>query len=150
MVASTPAGDAFAYHLAQSSWQPPAETEVCFVSVAERSAPARGRVATRALLDGWLTPAQVGDALLLVSELMTNAVRHAPHGAGATVTLRLGRTGHCVRGEMSDDGPGFDVALERPRSTDSGGRGLLLVDALASRWGASMASGHCVWFELDV
>jgi anti-sigma regulatory factor (Ser/Thr protein kinase) len=144
------AGEAYAYHLAQSTWEPPAETEVCFVSVAEFSAPARGRVATRALLEGWLTPAQVDDALLVVSELMTNAVRHVSHGVDATVTLRLGRTGRCVRGEMSDGGPGFDVALERPRSTDSGGRGLLLVDTLASRWGASIASGHCVWFEMDV
>jgi hypothetical protein len=51
---------------------------------------------------------------------------------------------------MCDDGPGFDVVLQRPAPTDPSGRGLLLVDKLASRWGTSVVDGHCVWFEMDL
>jgi anti-sigma regulatory factor (Ser/Thr protein kinase) len=142
-----PVDDISAYHLAEGTWRPRAETEVCFVTVSASSAPARARVATRGLLDDWLTEPQVDDALLVVSELVTNAVRHTPRDV---VTLRLGRTVHRVRGEMCDDGPGFDVVLKRPAPTDLGGRGLLLVDALVSRWGASVVRGHCVWFEMDL
>jgi anti-sigma regulatory factor (Ser/Thr protein kinase) len=142
--------DTFAYHLAQGTWRPLAETEACFVSASASKAPAGARAATRDLLGGRLTASQVGDALLVVSELVTNAVRHAPGGAHATVTLHLGRTGLCLRGEMCDDGPGFDVVLQRPAPADAGGRGLLLVDTLVSRWGTSVVDGHCVWFEMDL
>jgi anti-sigma regulatory factor (Ser/Thr protein kinase) len=142
--------DTFAYHLARGTWRPLAETEACFVSVSTSKAPAAARAAARDLLGGRLTPSQVDDALLVVSELVTNAVRHAPRGADARVTLHLGRTGRCLRGEMCDDGPGFDVVLQRPAPTDPGGRGLLLVDTLVSRWGTSVADGHCVWFETDL
>jgi anti-sigma regulatory factor (Ser/Thr protein kinase) len=87
------------------------------------------------------------DALLLTSELVTNAVRH---GAGE-ITCRLWPGREVVRLEVSDASPVVPHAVERGLVADSG-RGLHIVDTLASRWGAvpdQRAAGKTVWFELD-
>jgi anti-sigma regulatory factor (Ser/Thr protein kinase) len=67
------------------------------------------------------------------------------------VRLRITRYEDGIRCEVTDPGPGFDPANLEPRNPERGGRGLLLVDALASRWGTAWPepSGFCVWFELD-
>jgi anti-sigma regulatory factor (Ser/Thr protein kinase) len=87
--------------------------------------------------------------VLLVSELVSNAVQHGgPHGPGASVGLMVEDHSGGVRVEVTDAGTGDpcpgDGAIDRPS-----GRGLLLVEALASRWGCNrMAVGKTVWFEL--
>ena len=84
-------------------------------------------------------------ALLLASELVTNAIRHGK-GAVQLVVKRLsGRL--CV--EVSDEGPGRP-ASRNPDSNHAGGRGLLLVERLASEWGVSPSrgGGKTVWFTL--
>src|SRR5690349_24829185 len=73
------------------------------------------------------------DALLLVSELATNAVRHG----AAPISVQLVRgEGGAVRVEVHDAGTGVP-APTNPDAADAGGRGLLIVAALASRWGVT-------------
>lgn len=106
--------------------------------------------AARRRLDGWL-PAALSEPAratlcLLVSELVTNAIRHCPaREAPVRLEATLG-AGH-VRVEVRDRGAGFVPGRLEPQGAD-GGYGLLLVDRLASRWGVEAADGTAVWFEL--
>ena len=93
-----------------------------------------------------------GDAaILLVSELYSNSVRHGGSGApGETVTVAVMTGPGVVRVEVIDrSGPG--VPELRPADRDAeGGRGLQLVAALAAKWGWRRRSGRTVtWFELS-
>jgi len=98
-----------------------------------------------AALRRWDVPTDVADvALLLTSELVTNSYRHASADAQVSVLRRPG----LIRVEVHDSGGGRVQrrALD-PEGPD--GRGLNIVDALASRWGSTTAeSGTLVWFEL--
>lgn len=92
-------------------------------------------------------PAEVlAVAQLLVTEVVTNALRH---GSGP-MTMQLLERPSGMRVEVHDAG----VGLPRQRATsplDTGGRGLQIVDALATSWGvtpASARSGKTVWFEI--
>lgn len=90
------------------------------------------------------------DLRLLVSELVTNSVEHSGAGRADLIGLEVFAQNGGVRVEVRDDGPGFE-----PRSgpdsewQDESGRGLLVVDCLAKRWGVSAERGTSVWFELD-
>lgn len=86
------------------------------------------------------------DALLVVSELVTNAVKH---GDGE-ITLRLWPGPDLVRIEVTDESPRYPEPVESDLD-DEAGRGLQIVGALASSWGATPAStswGKTVWVEL--
>jgi anti-sigma regulatory factor (Ser/Thr protein kinase) len=112
----------------------------------------RARVA-RAFVDGVLGPGHpCGDvAVLLVSELFGNSVRHSGSGnPGETVTVVVRAGDGVVRVEVTDrSGPG--VPELRPASRDAeGGRGLTLVAGLASGWGWRRRGGRTVtWFQLS-
>ncbi len=96
-----------------------------------------------------VTPALREDLRLLVSEVVTNAVRHASDGADDHVRLRIAELDSHVRVEVLDRGPGFTVPDIDPDPERSGGWGLWLVEQLADRWGISSQGGTCVWFELS-
>jgi serine/threonine-protein kinase RsbW len=102
---------------------------------------------TRVLLDGWgCDGALVDDTILVVSELVANAVLHA--GNAVSVALVLGQDR--VRVEVADR----SAVLPAPSSYDLDahtGRGLTLVGALAERWGAeSQDGGKLVWAEVPL
>ena len=86
---------------------------------------------------------------LLVSELVTNVVRHTHGGRSiAASDMRVRMYADRVRVEVRDDGPGFRPA-ERGEDQDPGsGWGLFLVDELADEWGIESGVQNCVWFEL--
>jgi anti-sigma regulatory factor (Ser/Thr protein kinase) len=82
---------------------------------------------------------------LLVTELVTNSVRHT---GGDTVTLKVLVGDAAVWTEVIDGGPGFDPATGASEA-DHTGWGLFLVERLAERWGVDQNGGDTkVWFEL--
>ena len=88
------------------------------------------------------------DVRLLVSELVTNAVRHAELAATA-IRLVVAARRQTLRVEVHDPGSGFE--LEPPPTTRRAGRagGSYLVAQLADRWGVDRSPCTRVWFELD-
>jgi serine phosphatase RsbU (regulator of sigma subunit)/anti-sigma regulatory factor (Ser/Thr protein kinase) len=110
----------------------------------EDAAPGRARKLARRALSRWGLEDMTDSVELLVSEVVTNAVRYATR----PVTLRLLRT-DVLRCEVGDDVPQLP-RLRQARATDEGGRGLYLVNKLARRWGATrLSAGKVVWFELN-
>jgi anti-sigma regulatory factor (Ser/Thr protein kinase) len=89
--------------------------------------------------------------VLLLSELVTNSVRHSASGLpGRTVTVTVLSGGDVTRVQVTDMSGTTVPALRHPVSgMAGGGRGLHLVDALAARWGFEQDGGHTTsWFEL--
>ena len=88
------------------------------------------------------------DVDLLVSELVTNSVRHAH---ADHIELHATSGPERVRIEVSDLGPGFDEvdARREPSLTGEGGYGLHIVDSVANRWGVNGRPYAGVWFEID-
>ncbi|MFF9057683.1 SpoIIE family protein phosphatase [Streptomyces sp. NPDC014882] len=110
----------------------------------EDAAPGRARRLARQALSRWGMEGMTDSVELLVSEVVTNAVRYATR----PVSLRLLRT-DVLRCEVGDDVPQLP-RLRQARATDEGGRGLYLVNRLARRWGATrLSTGKVVWFELN-
>ncbi|MEU8591521.1 SpoIIE family protein phosphatase [Streptomyces sp. NPDC048664] len=110
----------------------------------EDAAPGRARRLARRALARWGMEELTDSVELLVSEVVTNAVRYASR----PITLRLLRT-DVLRCEVGDDVPQLP-RLRQARATDEGGRGLYLVNRLARRWGATrLSTGKVVWFELN-
>jgi anti-sigma regulatory factor (Ser/Thr protein kinase) len=105
------------------------------------------RQATRDTLAAWQLSHLEEAAVLLVSELVTNAVRHA-RDTGA-IGLELASVGTGLRMEVQDGDPHWRL---KPSSADDdeSGFGFVLVDSLAGRWGIRRVSaGKAVWVELD-
>jgi anti-sigma regulatory factor (Ser/Thr protein kinase) len=103
-------------------------------------------------LVGDVTPPEaMHDVLLLTTELITNAVKHADVDESSTLRLQVEARGDVRRVTVIDPG-----GPTRPRMQDvdvsvPGGMGLFLVDALSSRWGSETEGiGTRVWFELAV
>ncbi|GAA2615966.1 hypothetical protein GCM10010304_81720 [Streptomyces roseoviolaceus] len=111
----------------------------------EDAAPGRARRLARRALQRWGLEELSDSVELLVSEVVTNAVRYATR----PVTVRLLRT-DVLRCEVGDDVPQLP-RLRQARATDEGGRGLYLVNRLSRRWGATrLSTGKVVWFELGI
>jgi len=105
---------------------------------------AAGRRFTRETLTAWQHTELADIACLLVSEILTNAVRHARQ----TISLRLHHTVREVIAEITDDNPQLPQLI-LPAPAGENGRGLTLVDALAATWGARPSgTGKTVWFTL--
>ena len=120
-------------------------------SVTLAGRPERTRAA-RAFVSEVLGPGHpCGDvAVLLVSEVFGNSVRHSGSGArGETVTVAVKAGDGIVRVEVTDRaGPGTPELRSAGRNAE-GGRGLQLVAGLAARWGSRRHGGQTVtWFEL--
>lgn len=90
--------------------------------------------------------ALVRDVQLLVSELVTNSVRHS--GSSQPIRLRVWRRRGGLKVEISDGGDGFEAASGAAEDESEGGRGLMILAALAERWGVSYDTCASIWFEL--
>lgn len=82
---------------------------------------------------------------LLVSEMVSNSIRHAEGSRSVEVRVWLGP--RSIRLEVEDRGPGFRPPRAAPSA--SGGWGLVIVDRLARRWGVRSGPKTTVWLELD-
>ncbi|MBV9951505.1 MAG: ATP-binding protein [Acidimicrobiia bacterium] len=90
--------------------------------------------------------ARLADILVIVSELASNAVRHAHSKFSVRVCNQRG----VVRIEVTDHGDGWPEVPRREEVVSGGGMGLNLVAALSDRWGATeRPGGKVVWAELD-
>lgn len=125
----------------------PTEGEVALPSRPESAAAAR-RLTQVVVLSHWnLSPKLAEDAVLLVSELVGNAVRHT----GARVFgLRMRRRRGWIRVEVRDPSRGLPCLMP-VHELDVSGRGLFLVDKLSDRWGVDLLPrGKTTWFEMRV
>lgn len=147
-----------------------AVTGVCRVASAEfgpeLSAPTAARHWASERLRRWEVLGPVDEVILLISELVANAVLHAESGTEVRLSvddgnLEVGVSDHEPRmpGRLPLDqaGPGLRTGTAEPlrmaqeRFMDEGGRGLLLVDAVADEWGAKrLAAGKQVWFRIGL
>jgi anti-sigma regulatory factor (Ser/Thr protein kinase) len=96
-------------------------------------------------LGGLLPPQELCDLTVVVSELVTNAVIH---GEGA-IRLRVEFCSGVLKGEVSDEGCGFECRARDVGVDQLHVRGLLFVDRFASRWGVHEGTG-VVWFQMPV
>lgn len=113
------------------------------------------RVARRkatAVLDQWKIPVDVDTAVLLLSEVVSNALQHgvrADSDDDAQIDVELAETpiGLCVTVHDPDDGEGGDVTIRHASTQSERGRGLELVQELSVSWGCTKTlDGKCVHF----
>ena len=91
------------------------------------------------------------DAVLLTSELVTNAVRHAGLDDRDAIEVTVSVDPRVLRITVRDRGSGFDPEAVARRRSDEGGWGLDLLRRLSSRWSVDRHSaGTDVWFEIDL
>ena len=110
------------------------------------ASPGAARRFTLSTLSAWDLDAHRDIAELLVSELVTNAINHGR----TTCLLELTATSTVLRAAVADDGDGAPQLRYAGPEAESG-RGLAIVEALASRWGVEpTSSGKVVWFELNL
>ena len=101
-------------------------------------------------LAGAVDSTAVQTAMLLVSEVVTNAVTHGTLSGSGTLDVEVDVCGDRFWIGVSNSGPAFDHVPVLPAADDTNGRGLFVVDALARDWGTGHARGTTsVWFELD-
>jgi anti-anti-sigma factor len=118
----------------------------------EPMSPSRARAEVRELMSD-RPELEVGELVLLTSEVVTNAVVHARAAGRTPIRLRIFRSRDRARIEVEDAGDGFDPGDPRT-SNEHGGKGLFLVENFATDWGArTVESEHGprfrVWFEFD-
>ncbi|MEW9515635.1 ATP-binding protein [Streptomyces tubercidicus] len=145
-------------------WLPvPDGFAACALSGTARTVPEARRF-TRLTLEGWQVCAGLADdAVLVVSELVSNALRHSPRDPGpddegsaapalfCTAWLALTRQESTVLCAVSDAGPGAPVIRPQEALAESG-RGLHIVDLLSESWGWTTPdrSGKTVWATMSV
>ena len=101
-------------------------------------------------LESELSARRMGDLRLLVSEVVTNSIRHAGMQASDVIRLRFSTSGGSLRVEVADNGKGFEPEPRGPDLSRPGGWGLYLVEQLAERWGVETGARTLVWFELKL
>jgi anti-sigma regulatory factor (Ser/Thr protein kinase) len=132
----------------QPSAQPPQRVD-CAIE-GDKFAPVAARRVFDDFVNGQLDDRRRSAARLLITELVTNSVRHAGNGTPGSIGLGLRWSDTALHVSVTDDGPGFDPAsaMKPADGHRPGGRGLLMVDALADRWGVERAGATRVWFEV--
>lgn len=101
---------------------------------------------------GCLLPATFESLQLVVSELVTNVIRHSRLGGEAWIGVKVTVSEAAVRGEISEPTGGFEVPQVSVPAPDRspGGWGLYLVDQSVDRWGVVREEPSHVWFEIDL
>ena len=118
------------------------------ISLRLRGGPEAAARARRALskLRADIDPSLMETLRLLVTELVSNSVRHA-HSETVVLKVLVGRG--AVLTEVTDEGPGFDPSETGMPGSEDSGWGLFLVERLADRWGVRQNNDATkVWFEL--
>lgn len=126
--------------------------EIFWLLPRSHHAPRRARAQLRQQLTEWgVDPEPAETAELLLSELATNAVRHARAPQGRDIGVRLARYDGMLRVEVADAGDPVELTPRAAAVWDERGRGLAIVAALAVRWGQCPRRhgiGKAVWAEV--
>ena len=124
----------------------PTELHVCRVLLtAQPAAAPEARSQVLAAIRAWHVPVDPGVAVLLTSELVTNAIGHE---AGQTVTLAITCSCGQLRVDVHDTARSWPVLVEAPADAETG-RGLMLVATLSDTWGIYRTpAGKAVYFTL--
>jgi anti-sigma regulatory factor (Ser/Thr protein kinase) len=124
----------------------PADLRGCRVQLAAGPAAAgQARSQVRAAITAWDAPVDCDLAVLLTSELVTNAIRHE---SGETITLVISCSAERLRVDVHDTSPALPMLQDVPPDTETG-RGLMLVATLAEEWGFYRSpAGKAVFFTL--
>ena len=120
--------------------------ELSFAPAPSAATDARAKVTER--FGSRLAARVLEDVRLLVTELVTNALRHGSLRKGDRVSLKASLADDMLRIEVRDPGRDGEVAPRAPGARSGGGYGLYLVDKLAKRWGVDRQDGTLVWCEL--
>jgi anti-sigma regulatory factor (Ser/Thr protein kinase) len=114
--------------------------------------PEAAREARQALgeLAGHVPAHHFDDLRLLVTELVTNSLRHGRLGSDDAIHLVVQLEPTTLRVEVRDPGLGFDVPGPPPTPDRGAGWGLYLLGRIADRWGVNGRPSTCVWFEMDL
>jgi len=127
---------------------PPRPTELhgCQVRLAAKpAAVGQARCHVQAAICAWAVPVDEAIAILLTSELVTNAVTHQ---AGRTVTVAITCSPGQLRVDVHDTSRALPVLAPAPVDAETG-RGLMLVDSLSDEWGSYRTpAGKAVYFTL--
>lgn len=110
-------------------------------------APSAARSAITRRFGGSLTGRTLEDTRLLVTELVSNSLRHGAMRNGDRVSLRASVADGLVRIEVADPGRNGPVQMREPGAQE-GGYGLLMVQRLSRRWGVERDGETVVWFEM--
>lgn len=113
----------------------------------DREAPAAAREVVDSVLADRLSGERLAELRLVVSELVTNAVRHGAARDGF-VELLVEVRDAVAHVEVTDGGEGFDAPADAPELEEPGGWGLVVVDRLAARWGVEGGRATRVWADL--
>ena len=124
----------------------PSELQVCRVRLtAGPAAAAEARSHVRAAICAWEIPVDPGVAVLLTSELVTNAIRHE---AGENITLAITCSFGQLRVDVHDTSCSLPVLVDASADAEAG-RGLMLVATLSATWGVYRTpAGKAVYFTL--
>ena len=98
-------------------------------------------------LDELVDETQAFDVRLLVSELVTNSVKHADAGPDDSIALTLTIDDDLIRCEVRDPGPGFQPPKVETEDGSDRGWGLFFVEQISDRWGVEPSEAR-VWFEI--
>jgi anti-sigma regulatory factor (Ser/Thr protein kinase) len=143
-MSARPQGDGF---LMRDSWR----TDIVFTRKLELTggpfAPAAARAAFAELVAARLDDDDFDDCRVLVSELVSNAVRHGLADEHETIILHIAIAPAVLRVEVCDQGPGFEPPAVPRNRPEGGGNGLVLLARMSSSWGVAGDDGTCVWFE---
>lgn len=125
----------------------PALQRACRISLtAGPAAAAAARRQVQAIIRAWGVPVDVDDAVLLTSELVTNAIRHV---AGQTIWLAITCGDDEFRVDVQDSSYAMPAPVAGPADAETG-RGLMLVASLSAEWGYyPTPAGKAVYFALE-
>ena len=104
----------------------------------DATAAAQARAKIEEDLTSVLVPDRLNDSLLMVSELITNAVRHAPSEPDGSIVLEIENEPGVVRIVVRDGGSHMNLDETTFHTQTDGHYGLFVVDALADQWGFSI------------
>jgi anti-sigma regulatory factor (Ser/Thr protein kinase) len=119
------------------------------VSLPSDNRAARAARQTLRLLDGYIPEATIEDVNLLVTELVSNSVKHASLNRDQEIEIDANPTERGIRVEVTNPGAA-QLANPLPEKAQESGWGLMLVTKIASRWGIVTNGRTLIWFEIDL